>query len=351
MPVRRIRQAWFVDFYFGGERCRRRAPFNSEEGAIAYELFLKKECGIFGSISAALRANTPLHRIPCPTLERFIPRWFTRYVEVNNRSSEQRHKRTTFDRHLMPIFGKIRLCDIGLEEIDGYKAEKRRAGYSAKTINNHLAMLHRCLTCAKEWNVLRTEVPRVPVLRQCQSGFRVLNETECVQLLAAARPGIERAIVLTGLRTGMRFCELSALHWEDVDLSHQFVTVCRSAVDGAIGPPKNALSRSIPLTSDVTRVLERLPKTSAFVFPRDGRLFRYDEAWYVIDRISRDAGIAHVSWHDLRHTFASQLVERGASIVSVQKLLGHSDIRITMRYAHLAKDALRNVIALLDVVS
>lgn len=348
MPVRRIRKASFVDFYFGGERCRRRAPHNSKAGALAYELFLKKECGVFGSINAALRAHTPQHRIPCPTLEEFAPRWFFGYVAVNNRPAEQRHKRTAFEHHLLPIFGKLRLCDISIEEIEGYKGMKRGAGLSAKSINNHLAILHRCLTCAKEWKVLRTDVPRVPVLRTTQSAFRFLEDSECARLLMAAEGGVPRTMILMGLRTGMRFCELSALHWQDVDLTRRIVTVCRSAVEGHISPPKNSRIRHIPHSSDITRALAALDRTCDFVFPRDGRLLRYDEAWYAIARVSRDAGIERVSWHDLRHTFASQLVENGASILSVQKLLGHSDIQVTMRYSHLGKDALRDAVGVLE---
>lgn len=349
MPVRKIRKAWFVDFYFGGERCRRRAPVNSKAGALAYEMYLLKEAEFFGSVAAALRAHTPHHRIPCPTLEEFAPRWFFGYVAVNNRPSEQRHKRAAFDHHLLPFFGTLRLCDIGLEEIEGYKGVKRDAGLSAKSINNHLAILHRCLTCAKEWRVIRVDVPRVPILRTAQPPFRFLERDECARLLVAAETDVERTMILMGLRTGMRFCELSALHWEDVDLPRRIVTVCRSAVDGHISPPKNSRTRYIPLSSDITKALAALPITSAFVFPRNGRLLRYDEAWHVIARISRVAGIERVGWHDLRHTFASQLVEKGASILSVQKLLGHSDVQITMRYAHLGKDALRDAVRLLEV--
>jgi len=68
----------------------------------------------------------------------------------------------------------------------------------------------------------------------------------------------------------------------------------------------------------------------------------------MIAKASADADIAHVSWHDLRHTFASTLVERGASLLAVQKLLGHSDIQVTMRYSHLGSDSLRSTMALLE---
>src|SRR5664280_633461 len=171
MPVRHVKKSWIVDFRFGGERCRKRAPLNSKAGAIAYEFFLRKEAGLYGSIGAALRANIPKNHIPCPTLIEFTPRWMNGYVVVNNRIQEQRHKRAIFEQHILPEFGNIRLCDIGLEEIEGYKGKKRVSGLSPKSINNHLAMLHQCLACAKKWEVLNTEVPRIPIMRSTEPAF------------------------------------------------------------------------------------------------------------------------------------------------------------------------------------
>ena len=348
MPVRQIKKSWMVDFRFGSERCRKRSPLNTRPGAIAYEMFLKKESCLYGSITAALRANAPQNRMPCPTLTEFAPRWFAGYVTVNNRPKEQAQKRLIFEHHILPEFGSLRLCDIGYEEIEVYKGRKRGIGLAAKTINNHLAVLHRCLTCAKEWNVLRTDVPRVPLLRSAEPTFHFLTEDDCVKLLAAAPVGTPRTMILMGLQTGLRFCELAALHWEEVDLVRASVTVCRSMVAGHVSSPKSNRIRHVPLTSDLVDALSALPRGGDVVFHRKGRMMTYRVAWKMLDELSRAAGIAHVSWHDLRHTFASQLVGRGASLLSVQKLLGHSDIQVTMRYSHLGKDALRGAIALLE---
>ncbi len=337
-----------VDFYFGGERCRKRGPLNSEEGALAYEMFLKKESSLHGSITAALRANIPAHRHPCPTFEEFVPRWFNGYVFVNNRPTEQQQKRRIVARYLLPEFGKLRLCDIGQEEIERFKGNRRQAGLAAKTINNQLAVLHRCLTCAKEWKVLKTEVPRIPILRCAEPVFRFLNVDDCERLLAVAPAGVIRTMILTGLRAGLRFCELAALRWVDVDLPRGYITVCRSAVSGHVAQPKSNRIRHVPLTRELMEALSDLPRQGELVFHRDGRMMSYDFAWKLITSLSRSAGIEHTTWHDLRHTFASRLVERGASLLSVQKLLGHSDIQVTMRYSHLGKDALRDAVALLE---
>lgn len=348
MTIRRIRNSWFVDFHFGGERCRKISPLNTRAGALAYEMFLRKEAGLHGSVGAALRANQPKHQTPCPTLNEFCFRWFRGYVNVNNRPAEQKHKRNAFERHLLPHFGHLRLCDIGTEEIESYKGKKRQECFAAKSINNHLAILHRCLISAKEWNVLRTEVPRIPALKPREANFRFLTEIESLQLLKAVPAGIFRTMVLMGLRTGMRYCELSGLHWSDVDLERKLATVSCSMVAGHLSPPKNGRIRHIPMTVELVEALTQLPRKGDYVFHQNGEFIHYSTAWRIIDAASRIANIEHVSWHDLRHTFASQLMERGASVLSVQKLLGHADIQITMRYSHLGKDALRDAVALLE---
>lgn len=348
MPVRKIGRSWSIDFRFGGERCRRRSPLNTRPGALAYEMFLQKEASVYGSIGAALRAHLPKNRTPCPTLEEFAPRWFSGYVVVNNRPVERKHKRAVFDQHVLPEFGRLRLCDIGLEDIERYKGRKREAGLAPKTVNNQLAMLHQCLVSAKKWGVMKTEVPRVPLLRAPEPAFHVVAEGDVAKLLAAAAPGILRTMILVGLKTGMRFCELSALRWEDVDLDRGFVTICRSAVAGHESAPKNSRIRHVPLTGDLIRELRALERGNLRVFHRDGHLMSYNEGWRMIAKASADAGIPHVSWHDLRHTFASTLVERGASLLAVQKLLGHSDIQVTMRYSHLGRDSLQSTVALLE---
>ncbi len=240
------------------------------------------------------------------------------------------------------------MCDIWHEEIERYKGVKREYGLSAKTINNHLAVLHRCLVCAKDWEVLYTEVPHIPLMRSAEPTFRFLNQYECEKLLTAATEGIARTMMLMGLRTGMRFCELSALRWEHVDLDRRFVTICHSAVGGYVAAPKNSRVRHVPLTSEMVTELAGLHRNGPFVFHEDGEMMGYQRAWKMIHRTSIKAGIEPTSWHDLRHTFASTLVERGASLLAVQKLLGHSDIQVTMRYSHLGKDALRDTVGLLE---
>ena len=133
MSARMIRGSWTVDFYFGGERCRKRGPLNTEEGALAYEMFLRKEAALWGSVGAALRANAPADRAPCPTLREFMPRWFAGYVAVNNRPKERDIKRLIAERYLLPELGAppLRYRPGGDRAVQG---EAARGGFAPERL-------------------------------------------------------------------------------------------------------------------------------------------------------------------------------------------------------------------------
>ena len=157
-------------------------------------------------------------------------------------------------------------------------------------------------------------------------------------------------MILVGLRTGLRFGELIALRWEDVDLVAGRLMVRKSIVKGREGDPKGRKSREVPLGDDV---LQALKKHRHLRGPRvfcddDGKVLRTPKSRWELEKACKKAGLRLVGWHTLRHSFASHLVTRGVSIVTVQRLLGHVDIKTTMRYAHLSPDVARDAVWRLD---
>ena len=347
MAVRKIRGWWTVDFMFNFERLRRRSPQNSKGAAEAFEAHLRREVAVHGSVPAMLKALRPTLAPACPTLAAFVPRWFEGYVIGNNRPKEQKQKTSTFRAHLLPAFGSLRLDAITLERIERYKGQKKLGGLTAKTINNHLAALHRCLATAKEWGVL-AELPPMKPMKLGRPSYRFLSEDEEATLLAAAPADQLRSLILVALRTGLRFSELTALRWEDLDLVRGQVTVQRSMVEGNVGPTKNGRTRHVGLTRDALAELRGIPRTQELVFHHGGSPLHQRVMIVRIRRLCARAGIERATWHDFRHTFASRLVSRGAPLLAVQRLLGHADIAMTMRYAHLAPDQLGQAIALLE---
>lgn len=342
MAVRIMRHSWWIDFRHAGVRYRMRSPENTRAGANAYEALVKRK----------LVNGEPLTPDPKPeraTFVDFAKEWFVTHVTNNNKPSEQRTKETLLRLHLVPFFGHMPLDDISALEIERYKASKK-GHLSAKSVNNHLICLGKCLRTAVEWGKLGA-APRVRLLRVTPPSIDFLSPAETARLLADAGEPVWNEMARTAVRTGMRRGELMALDWSDIDLKTASVTVRRSLVDGVIGTPKNHRQRTLPLTDDVVRMFEsRRPRArSGLVFLRpDGRRLDKSVAGGAIRRICRRVGLRTIGWHTLRHTFASTLVVEGVPLPIVSALLGHSDISITMRYAHLAPSTLRESVLVLE---
>lgn len=132
-------------------------------------------------------------------------------------------------------------------------------------------------------------------------------------------------VVLVAINTGLRRGELLSLRWADVDLGSKLLTV---RADKA----KSGKQRHVPLNAEAHAVLQAWKQQA----DGDAQVFQPADvktAWAsLLDR----AGVAGFRFHDLRHTFASKLVTKGVDLNTVRELLGHGDIKMTLRYAHLA---------------
>jgi integrase len=339
MAARRIRGWWWVDFRVEGVRYRKRSPESSRAGAQAYEALLRRR----------LAAGEPLHPSANVILLReFAKQWFETYVRTNNKPSEQRTKESALRIHLLPRLGHLPLGQLSAVEIERYKSHKLEEGLSAKTVNNHLAILGRCLRTAQEWGLLPV-VPRIRLLRAPPSPFDCLSADEARRLLGYTAEPMLHEMLLLALRTGLRLGEIIGLEWQDVDLDNGVLHIRRSVVRGISASPKSNRERHIPLVSSVYDVLRARWRSSGLVFPRpDGGPLTYIIAGNAIRRACRAVGLRPVGWHALRHTFASQLVAMGVPISSVQQLLGHATIQMTTRYVHVTHSMLCDAVQLLE---
>jgi integrase len=194
-------------------------------------------------------------------------------------------------------------------------------------------------------------VPAVKWLKTAEPDFDFLSFDEAARLVEAAKPEPAwHAMILAALRTGLRIGELRALRWQDIDFVARRLVVRRGAAKNDVGTPKSRRSREVDLGAEVLSVLKRHRHLRGeLVFCHaSGRMLTENECKHPLLRACKRAGLRHLGWHALRHTFASQLVMRGAPLKAVQELLGHADIRMTMRYSHLSPNARRDAVELLD---
>ena len=205
-----------------------------------------------------------------------------------------------------------------------------------------MAVLGHMLSKAVEWGLLETspfKKGKRLMFRENNRRLRFLTESEINRLLMEC-PSHLKPIVEMALLTGMRRGELLGLKWEQI--RNGFIYLSET---------KSGKARQIPINDRLAQVLKDMRKKnqlkSEYVFcgPDGKRLYEVKRSFA---GACRRAALEDFRFHDLRHTFASHLVMAGISLKAVQELLGHADIKMTMRYSHLSQAHLKDAVAALN---
>jgi excisionase family DNA binding protein len=265
------------------------------------------------------------------------------YAKSNKRS--WRCDDYCIDAHLKPFFGKKDLGEISPLDVEAYRAQRLEAGIKKSTSNRELALLKRMFHLASDWGYAGgNPVTKVKLFSERDNlKERVLTADEETRLLAHCAPHL-RPIVVFALNTGMRRGEILGLRWDQIDASGRSVRVTRT---------KGGRDRIVPLNDAAAGVVKAQRKTShgSHVFPSmKGREFMRTVD-HSFGRACRLAGIVGLRFHDLRHTFATRLIRRGADIITVQALLGHYSVTVTQRYTHSGADEKRRAVEALSRAS
>lgn len=310
--------------------------------------------------------GAPLKRDPQrATLAGFITQVYAPWL----RSNRRRPDTTLADlkRNFSAIYPK-RLTDIKQADLNRYVTRSLAQGRAPATIRRSLNNLQRVVRLAIDNNYLRDNPFKGWEKPKAEEGSapRFLSEDEERALRSALIDRDDRArrervtandwrrsrgykllpevgekefpdhltpMVLTSLNTGVRYGELTGLEWSAIDLQTRTLTVTGKT-------SKGAKTRHIPLNAEALDVLTRWKaqgKGKGLVFTNaDGeRIGSVKTAW---TKLLSDAAIESFRWHDLRHSFASKLVQKGVALPVVRDLLGHGDFKLTLRYAHLSDD-------------
>lgn len=337
-------KVWYVSIYHNRQRIREKSPKNTKGAAQEFEAYLRGKLARGESLE-----EQKIPKLEIPKFKDFSKKWMDTYVINNNKPSEQRQKEMILRVHLVPFFGKIRLDKINSQLIEEYKAKKHKRGLTKKTVNNHLAVLAKCLHVAEDWIKLK-DVPVIKLFKLPPQGFDFISVKESELLLENA--GRWHDMILVAIKTGLRLGELIGLEWGDINFNNSTITVKRTVAKDSIGSPKSNKERFVPLTKELLFVLKnRLQhnKNGKLVFSAEkGIYLKQERCRRSLHRICKRIGLRVIGWHTLRHSFASHVIERNGSLKALQELLGHSDIKTTMRYAHLAPSALKNTTDLLE---
>ncbi|MGH9771914.1 MAG: tyrosine-type recombinase/integrase [Candidatus Acidiferrales bacterium] len=245
-------------------------------------------------------------------------------------------------RHFLRLFGHQQFVEsITRAEIDEYKIRRRQEKseqhgrpITAQTVNFEVCTLRTFFYYFINERGISMKNPckRFKHLRDAKkkAGRRppTYSQPELDALFAACDE-FERAVFATLLLTGLREQELCFLTWRDLD----FKSAClRVSGEGKVGfSPKDYEERVIEMPPDLIAILSSLPRRAEWVFPTKGGK-RLTHLLRQLKRIAAAAGVADATLHKFRHTYATRLLEEGADIVTVQKLMGHSDLETTRKY-------------------
>ena len=253
--------------------------------------------------------------------------------------------------HLAPHFAERPVDRITTEDVEAFVAICRSRGCAPKSIRNYLGTLHSILDYARVRPNPVADARR-PGAEEADPDIRYLSAEELEALLRAVPDDYlqptDRALYLTAALTGLRQGELFALRWRDVDWGAMRIRVRRSFArrragrEAQFGRPKSKRSsRSVPTHDRVGQALDRHFQASAyqtdddlvFCHPHTGGPLDSSNVLTRFKDALRAAGVRPIRFHDLRHTFGTQMAAAGVPIRALQEWMGHRDIKTTMIYA------------------
>jgi len=272
-------------------------------------------------------------------------------------------------------FLKTPLSEITARKVEQWRNQKVKAQMGKATVNHYVNSLKGAMSRAVEWDLIPNhDLKKVKTLKVESTRLRYLSPDEEDSLLSTLRERDERLktardqanefrrvrnyptqpdlreqeysdhlepIVLLAMNTGMRRGEIFQLKWSNIDFYSKTLTV-------EAGNAKSGKSRIIPLNDTAFHVLESWTpiSQSQYVFHgKDKEPLTDIKKGFL--KVLEEAEIEEFRFHDLRHHFASKLVMRGVDLNTVRELLGHADIKMTLRYAHLAPEHKARAVSLL----
>jgi len=240
-------------------------------------------------------------------------------------------------KHIEPIWGKRYLDQITKADVIALMA-KHRTTHAPGSCNRLLILLRYVFSCSLKWEtpgIKANPTAGIPLMKEDNVKERYLSTEEAQRLyevLTRSDNVMLQYIIPMLILTGARKREVLDARWEDFDYERRLWRIHTTK----LGKP-----RFVPMSDGVINLLESVPRHDCeWTFPNPKTLKPYVSIYYSWNSARCEAGLEDVRVHDLRHSYASFLVNAGRSLYEVQRLLGHTQIKTTQRYAHLSHDTL-----------
>ena len=286
-------------------------------------------------------------RLAVITYDDFFINEYLPYVKPRKRSWTRDEE--LYRLRIKDVFGHRRLNQIMRQQIQSFHASVLSEGLAPATANHHLKLIKHSLNLAVEWGMLdKNPATRIPMFAEDNKVERYMDDAELQRLLHVLKTSRSRSVCLIAmflLSTGGRLNEVLLATWSQIDIDKRIWRIPASN-------SKSKRMRPVPLNDSAMSVIDQLNTKGVYehLFINEKRKKPYVNIHKVWDGIRKEAGLPNLRIHDLRHQFASLLINSGSSLFIVQQLLGHSDPSVTQRYSHLSIKSLEQATSSASVV-
>jgi len=321
-------RTWWMRFTQGGRQIRKSTHTESKKLA---ERIYHSELG-------KIAEGRWFEKLPGEeiTFREMMERYKTEYLPLKSHPK----KYESIIENLLSFFGDFNITEITPKLVKKYKI---RGEEKKIATNRELSVLRTAFNIAiKEWEWVKDNpVNKIKLWKESPGRVRYLSDEEFDKLLNQC-PDHLKPIVIVARHTGLRKENILSLTWSQVDLFRRLITIEHT---------KNDERLSVPLNETLMSLFKQLFKIShiksPYVFSKpDGS--RYHNSLNGFWKAVKKAGLTDFRFHDLRHCFASALVQKGVDLYKVQRLLGHKSSAMSQRYAHLFPEHLRDAVSRLD---
>ena len=362
VKVKAWKGAWWVFIDHHGQRKAKRIGAGAPGKKAAQKVALRIQARLVLGQTAFDHPGAGL------TLDAFAETFLQRIQHTRKLSTHEGYQQT-LTRNIKPMLGKLDLHAVTREKVKGLAMAGLEKGQSPKTVQNTIRCLSSLFSHAVEDGLLTVNpalkpgkfLPKISKRR----GINPLTRAEVATLLNSAKAHASRyyPVLLCAARTGLRMGELLALQWEDLDFRERFILVSRNYTHWKLTTPKSGESRRVDMSLELTQVLKDLKLERqidagasgtgvppwVFCNENGGLLHPNNLRDRIFYGLLKKAELRQVRFHDLRHSYASLLLQQGESPVYVKEQLGHSSIQITVDcYGHLIPGGNKQAVDRLD---
>jgi len=326
-------QYWWIRYWIDGKEIRETTGFRVGEvskGYVeAYLLEKKKQIKLKGYSNFSIKQ---------PTFEEIAIEYLKYARDVAQKTSWKRDMYSL--NRLSESFSGLLLIDISSKDVISYQKKRINKGVTNATINREVACLRLLFNYAAKMDKFfsKNPVSKIKFLPELNDVISILSYEEEQKLLDKCNKQLY-PIVFFALNTGMRKNEILQLKWIDVDFKNSFIRIKNT---------KSKKPRMVPINDNLFAFLKNHKNDSSYVFlNKHGKSYvGQDSIKRIFIRAYKEAGIKHLRFHDLRHTVATRMIEKGANPLAVKEILGHYDFKVTQKYIH-PDESLRDAVNLL----